>query len=898
MKLFRPGAPGLRPDAMPAFVFAGPRRSRRRLDPMAYLALALAAAVTLLAWLVIEAPVAAVDFEGRIAGLAFSPFQRGQSPETSRFPGAGEIRADLERAATLTARIRVYTVDGIFADIPRLARDLPLRITLGAWISGRAEADQREVDRLIATARGSPNVDRVLIGNEAILRGNVSVPQLVAMLGRARAALAVPISTAEPWHVWLAHPELARAVDVITIHLLPYWEGLPVDAALSFVMDKLAAVQAADPGKKVVIGEIGWPSNGVDIGAARASRVNQALFLRRFFAEAAERHLDYFVMEAFDQPWKTSFEGRAAGYWGIMDLDRRDKWPMTGPVVEVPQWPSWAIAGAAAAALLAGGLVARRPDMRFAGKLLLAALAQGFVTALVCVLLAMSGKYLSGPAAAIWAVLALGQGVLLMRLLADSFELAETIFCRSWRRRPLIIAAHPRARLPKVSIHVAICNEPPALVRQTLDALAQLDYPAFEVLVIDNNTDDPALWEPVADHCARLGPRFRFFHLGRVPGFKAGALNFALCQTAADAEIVGVLDSDYVVARDWLRCMAPQFQRPAVGFVQSPQDYRDNDGSLFKRLMFWEYAGFFQLGMVTRNERNAIIQHGTMTLIRKDAIHGAGGWAEWCICEDAELGLKLFRDGWEAVYAPRSFGRGVMPDDFAAYRKQRARWAYGAVQIMRGHAAALFSPLNGDLTLGQRWYFVTGWLPWIGDALGLLFLLMGLGWSVGLIAAPMRFEFPIVLFMLPSLFLFGFKLAQIVILYNSRVPCSLADRLGAALAGLALSHTIAKAVWRGLLGRPRGFHRTPKLERAPALVQGLVMAREELALLSLTWAAMIGVAVAHRMATWEARLWCAVLLTQSLPYLASVTVALLAAVPSRKRVIVSLPLHAAASAAE
>jgi cellulose synthase/poly-beta-1,6-N-acetylglucosamine synthase-like glycosyltransferase len=283
-----------------------------------------------------------------------------------------------------------------------------------------------------------------------------------------------------------------------------------------------------------------------------------------------------------------------------------------------------------------------------------------------------------------------------------------------------------------------ICNEPPHMVRQTLDALARLDYADYEVLVIDNNTADPAIWEPVADHCARLGARFRFFHLGKHPGFKAGALNFALRQTAPDAEVIGVLDSDYVVSPDWLRCMVPHFGDPRVGFVQSPQDYRDADESVFKRLMFWEYAGFFHLGMVTRNERNAIIQHGTMTLIRANALRDADGWAEWCITEDAELGVKLFRAGWEAAYSSRSFGKGVMPDDFAAFRKQRFRWAYGAMRICRAHAGAFLSPFDRSLTLGQKWHFVTGWLPWVGDALGLAFTLMGLVWSVGVIAEPAR----------------------------------------------------------------------------------------------------------------------------------------------------------------
>ena len=862
---------------------------RAMLHPTTLLALGLAAALSLGLWSFVERPVAAPDFRGTIGGVAFSPFQRGQSPETGNMPSAVDIRADLEHAADITDRVRTYTVAGRFADIPHLASDLPLRITLGAWLDRHAATNQKEIERLVTTSRANRNVDRVLVGNETILRTDLTPTQLIADINEVQHLVHVPVSTAEPWHVWLAHPELANAVDYITIHLLPYWEGLPVDDALRFSLEKLDAVHAAYPNKPIVIGEIGWPSNGVDIGAARASRVNQALFLRKFFVAARQRHLDYFVMEAFDQPWKTSFEGRAAGYWGMMDLDRHAKWAMVGPVVEDPAWKLWALPAIAAAGLLAGLLLSRRPDIRLTGKVVLAGLMQVFAATLSCLLLAMSGKYLSGFAASVWGILAAGQALLLLLLAADSFELAETVWGRAWTRRAIVAPAPFGARLPKVSIHIPICNEPPQMVRQTLEALADLDYPDFEVLVIDNNTTDPALWEPVADICARLGARFRFYHLGTWPGFKAGALNFALRETAADAEIIGVLDSDYVVSRDWLRCMVPQFAQAEVGFVQSPQDYRDNDGSFFKRLMFWEYAGFFQLGMVTRNERNAIIQHGTMTLIRRTALQSVEGWAEWCICEDAELGLKLFRDGWEAVYAPRSFGRGVMPDDFAAYRKQRSRWAYGAMQICRHHAAALLSPFTPGLSMGQRWHFVTGWLPWVGDALGLLFLLLGLAWSVLLIGWPNRFEFPIVLFMLPSIGLFGFKLAQIFTLYRSRVACGLVDRFGAAVAGLALAHTIGKAVWKGLLFKRAPFLRTPKMADAPALVQGLVMAHEELLLLTLTWAAMVGVAVAHKLATAEAVLWCVVLLTQSLPYVAAVFVSVAASLPRRTPALLPQP---------
>ena len=861
---------------------AGDRRLPRQAGTLAVLA--LVALAHLGAWWGWNRPVEMPGFRGQVNGLAFAPYQRGQSAEGDNWPTPEQIEGDLRRVSPMTRRIRTYAAHGGLERIPELARTAgqDLRVTMGSWLDKRLDRNAAEIRSLVQVARESRNVDRVLVGNEAVLRGDLSVPQMIGYVEQVRRQVRQPVSTAEPWHVWIEHPELGRAVDFITIHLLPYWEGLPVDEALRFSMEKLDAVRALFPGKRVVIGEIGWPSDGRDIGAARATRVNQAMFLRKFFGIAERRGLDYFVMEAFDQPWKVSFEGRAAGHWGMLDLDRQAKWPMTGPVRETPGWAGWALGASLAAFLASFFFLSRRPDVRLAGKLLMAALAQVFVTGTVLVLLAMSETYLSASAAAVWAVLVTGQLLLLALLLSDSFELAETAWGRASRRRWPALPAAEGAVLPKVSIHLPICNEPPHMVRQTLDALAALDYPDFEVLVVDNNTAEPSVWEPVAEHCARLGARFRFFHLGRWPGFKAGALNFALRETAADAAVVGVLDSDYLVRPDWLRRMVPFFDRAEVGFTQSPQDYRDGGESPFKRVMFWEYAGFFRAGMVTRNERNAIIQHGTMTLIRRAALEGAGGWAEWCICEDSELGLKLMRQGWEAVYVPDSMGRGVMPDDFAAYRKQRHRWAFGAMQIVKGHWRALFNPLDRSLTQGQRFHFVMGWFPWFGDALGLVFVLGGLLWSGGLIFAPVRTEFPIVLFMLPSLGLFAFKLFQIWTLYSARVACGAADRLAAALGGLALTHTIGKAVWQGLFKRRAHFARTPKMENAPALLRAFSTAREEIALLGLLWAAAAGVTAVHRGATWEAVLWTVILLVQSVPYLAAVSMALVAALPSRR----------------
>ena len=143
-------------------------------------------------------------------------------------------------------------------------------------------------------------------------------------------------------------------------------------------------------------------------------------------------------------------------------------------------------------------------------------------------------------------LLLLGMLGVLLVLLAEAHEWAEAHWVH-YRRRLGAPMLSPNVRPPKVSIHVPAYNEPPAMLIETLDALARLDYPDFEVLVIDNNTRDEAVWRPVEAHCAALGARFRFFHVAPLAGFKAGALNYALERTAADAQIVAVIDSDYVV---------------------------------------------------------------------------------------------------------------------------------------------------------------------------------------------------------------------------------------------------------------------------------------------------------------------------------------------------------------
>jgi hypothetical protein len=218
-----------------------------------------------------------------------------------------------------------------------------------------------------------------------------------------------------------------------------------------------------------------------------------------------------------------------------------------------------------------------------------------------------------------------------------------------------------------------------------------------------------------------------------------------------------------------------------------------------------------------------------------------------------------------------------MPDTFADFSKQRFRWAYGAVIIMRRHYKSLLGLVPSNLTPGQRYHFVAGWLPWFADGLNLLFNFAALAWSVGMVLFPSDFMPPLVTIAAIPLVLFSFKVTKSFFLYRRRVSATLRQSLAAGIAGLALSHTIARAVWTGFATRKLGFFRTPKLAQAPALIRAISDAREELLFLIALWLAAGLVLMRDDGYMLDVRVWAAVLLVQSIPYLATVLVSLISA---------------------
>ena len=828
-------------------------------------------------WALYNRPVSAPDWPEQISGYSFSPFRQGQNPQTNTYPSDAEIRADLELLTKQTDNIRTYSVDGSLANIPRLAEELGLRVTLGIWISPDLQRNEREIAKAIEIANSSRSVVRVVVGNEALFRSEIEPEELIAYLDRVRAAVKVPVTTSEQWHIWEEHPQLAGHVDLIAAHVLPYWEFVPMEDSTQFVLDRARDLKKLFPKKPLLLSEVGWPSNGRMRGGADASPADQAIYLRTLVNTLNNKGYNYFVIEAFDQPWKSSDEGSVGAYWGVYNLDRQAKFNFEGPVVAIPQWRLLAVASVVMALLALALLLIDGSALRQRGRTFLTFVAFAGGSLLVWIGYDYSQQYSTWFSIMVGLLLGFGAFGVFIVLLTEAHELAETVWMHS-RRRPFCPVLADNAYRPKVSIHVPCYNEPPEMVKQTLDALANLDYPDFEVLIIDNNTKDPAVWEPVQAYCEQLGPRFRFFHVAPLHGFKGGALNYILPHTAPDAEVVAVIDSDYCVDRNWLKHMVPHFADPEIAVVQSPQDYRDDQESAFKKLCYAEYKGFFHIGMVTRNDRNAIIQHGTMTMIRRTVMDELK-WADWTICEDAELGLRVFKKGYAAAYAHDSFGKGLMPDTFIDFKKQRFRWAYGAIQIMKGHARSLFLGKDCQLKRGQRYHFIAGWLPWVADGLNIFFTVGALLWSAAMIIVPQRVDPPLLIFAIPPLALFLFKVAKIVFLYQRAVGVNLKDAFCAALAGLALSHTIAKAVLYGFFTTSIPFFRTPKMASNHGLMVALAEAREEVFIMLLLWGAAVGIAIVQGLPSADVKFWVAMLLVQSLPYLAALIMALLSSLP-------------------
>src|ERR1700710_1809659 len=824
-------------------------------------------------WGLLQEKQQAPDFRGILPSVSYAPFEGTAHPDVDNIPSVEKIRADLKKLAPLTRAIRLYSSTGGVELVPPIAAEFGLKVTVGAWINKDVERNEREIEAAISLAKRNSNVIGVVVGNETIYRGEQKVEDLIELIKRVKKSVNIPVTTGSISNIWRDNPELASSVDFIAAHVLPYWENFTDKQAVDQAVYIYQMLREKFPGKRTVIAEFGWPSAGYNLRNAEPGPFEQASVLRNFVTRADAIGMEYNIVEAIDQPWKF-FEGGVGPYWGILNAAREPKFAWTGPIVN-PDY--WKLAGIAVLV----GILMSLPILRLTRAtvmqaLMLSTAANGVGAWTATVFAYWTGHYFVwGSAFALILGLTLLIPLVLIAM-ARIEEIAAIAFGRGPRRllvrgTPVAIAEGV-ATFPKVSIHVPAYFEPPDMLKQTLDAVAQLDYPNFECVVIINNTPDPEFWQPIQDYCRSLGERFVFINAEKVQGFKAGALRIAMELTAVDAEIIGIIDADYVVQPDWLKDLVPVFADPRVGLVQAPQDHRDGDRSLMHYIMNGEYAGFFDIGMVQRNEANAIIVHGTMCLIRRAAMDMAGGWAGDTICEDTDLGLAIIEHGWLTHYTNNRYGYGLLPDTYEAFKKQRHRWAYGGFQIVKKHWRR-FLPGASRLPHEQKRDFALGWLNWLGaESLGVVVAILNLIWVP--IVAFADIAIPDRILTLPIIASFVVSLAHFIVLYRLRGPVKMGQMLGAMITAMSVQWTVSRAVAQGLITEHLAFARTSKGGFSIMSVEFQAFWEAVIGVLLLVGAAVLIVTNAYKEIT-EIYIFAAVLVLESLPFLSAVAIAIL-----------------------
>lgn len=361
---------------------------------------------------------------------------------------------------------------------------------------------------------------------------------------------------------------------------------------------------------------------------------------------------------------------------------------------------------------------------------------------------------------------------------------------------------------PFISVHVATHNEPPEMVIATLDALAAMDYPAFEVVLLDNNTADPAMWRPVKKHVTSLGNRFRFLHRKGVIGAKAGALNIGLSVCNPRTRYVAIVDADYQVTSDFLSAAICAFN-DEIQFVQFPQAYRNAQRA---GPVVAELSDYFRTFPTAANRSGASLLTGTLSVVAIDALRAVGGWPTESITEDAELGVALWKTGARGLYVDKIVGRGLLPLDLAGLRIQRNRWVTGNIQTLVGALRdwRTLRQRRGKIAVAAQ---LTAWSGFLAIPLCTLAIVLSIK-----IAAPDVYADALQLLLWSQ---WTATLTILISLGGLGVRALANDSLATLAVMLSLVWTSSFAWLSALTGRHLKFHRTPKAgganRRAPSI---------------------------------------------------------------------------------
>jgi exo-beta-1,3-glucanase (GH17 family) len=304
----------------------------------------------------VQVPPSPLAHGGKLYCVSYAPFRDDQDPMIeSTQVDARQIDEDLAILSHYTDCVRTYSIENGQDQVAEIAQRHGMKVLQGIWLSNNPERNRRQIARAVELANKYPDVIRaIVVGNEVLLRGDLSETDLEAYIRSVKAQVHQPVTYADVWEFWLRNSDLQNAVDFVTIHILPYWEDFPISAAgaAAHVEEIYQKAARAFPNKKILIGEFGWPSEGRMREGARPSPSNQARVISETLALAQRENFDVNVIEAFDQPWKRQLEGATGGYWGVIDRKTQaPKFSFSGGVSDHPDWVFQALAGVVITAL-------------------------------------------------------------------------------------------------------------------------------------------------------------------------------------------------------------------------------------------------------------------------------------------------------------------------------------------------------------------------------------------------------------------------------------------------------------------------------------------------------------------------------------------------------------------
>jgi glucan 1,3-beta-glucosidase len=313
--------------------------------PLALLLISLGAIAAVWWWLAtpINLARAPIDPNAKLLCVSYAPFRDAQTPLMLTTHIAPEqIAQDLAQLAKITDCVRTYSIENGLDQVPALAAKVGLKVIQGIWLGSNRLKNLAQISTVVGLTKEYPSViTAVVVGNEVLLRGEMTTSDLAANIRSVKSQVAVPVTYADVWEYWLRNREVYEAVDFVTIHILPYWEDFPIRArhAATHVDAIRKRMAVAFPGKEILIGETGWPSQGRMREGALPSRTNQARVVSEILLLAKQENFRVNLIEAYDQPWKRELEGTVGGYWGLIDsVQRAVKYPPGQAISNFPFW--------------------------------------------------------------------------------------------------------------------------------------------------------------------------------------------------------------------------------------------------------------------------------------------------------------------------------------------------------------------------------------------------------------------------------------------------------------------------------------------------------------------------------------------------------------------------------